>query len=277
MMTSNIIPSRISIDGKTHSFTNIFLKLSKTKYGNTLKSNIRFSEFKPKNISNEKWIELLGKDVSNLYHLYVSLIITKEFITNCKDPIENGNETVLPEALFSDQEQKYLLFTSVTHDWAEAIIGDIPLTSKKESDEDKEMTILGELYHQILGKGEKSEELEHLAFEVKTILTDRSTKLGKAFNAIERIGYLKTAMRSWYVSKRIDDETAKKRTERLAVRVVTIHHPKLFEYATLYPAVLNYLQYRRRPLADIFDIIKLENEKAFENWLIFKNTTLLIK
>lgn len=277
MQRKLFLPQSIQINGKPHDFNKIFIKFSKTKYGDTLKSNIRFSEFKPENISNEKWIELLGKDVSNLYHLYVSLIITKEFITNCKNPFYKENKTISPEVLFTDEEKKYLLFTSVTHDWAEAIIGDIPLTSKKETDEDKEMKILRELYHQVLGEGKEGDELEHLAFQVKNILTDRSTKLGKAFNAIERIGYLKTAMRSWYLSKHLEDEIAKKRIERLAVRVVTIHHPKLFEYATLYPAVLSYLHYRRKPLGDIFDLIRLENEKAFEDWSRFKNTILSIK
>lgn len=268
MKSKITLPNGIKLSGQFIKFNSIFIKFSKTDYGKTLGANIRFSEFKPESMSNEMWVKVLGKDVNNLFHMSVSLDITKYFLNTCVTPSKKWRVKTPQDAVFSNEEQKDLLFTSVIHDWAEAIIGDIPLTSKKESDEDKEMVILHELLHKILGNGRDKQNIDKLANNVKSILTDRSTKLGKAFNAIERIGYLKTAMKAWYLARDSEEELRKK-LMHLSTRVVTVHSPKLIEYADIYPAVHSYLLYKQKPISDVFAQNEKRDQELYEKWLNF--------
>lgn len=265
-MNNNSLPTNIKLSGKEKPFKKIFITFAKTNYGKTLRSNIRFHEFIPDGMSKEAWLKTLGGDVSNLYHLAVSLENTKYFLSVCSNPHTKWHSRVPKEARFTLEEQRNLLFTSVIHDWAEAIIGDIPVTSKKETDEDQEMVVLRRLMHEILGDGKDSKKIDSLANTVQTILTDKSTKLGQAFNAIERMGYLKTGMRAWYTSKKVDGEL-KKRLNRLAQRVVTIHSLKLLGYTEVYPAIDAYLIYRKKAISEIFEQTPDRNEEAYEKWI----------
>jgi hypothetical protein len=268
MQKKNNLPTGIYLSGQNIYFNKIFTKFTKTHYGNTLRANIRFSEFKPDTMSNDVWKKTLGRDVSNLFHLIVSLENTQYFLSLSANPARKWKSSISSEATFTTEEQTSLLFTSVIHDWAEAIIGDIPLTSKQESDEEKEMRILRQMLHEILGSDNDRKTIDKLANEVETILTDKSTKLGKAFNAIERIGYLKTAMKAWYVS-RTADEILQKKLKHLATRVVAVHSPKLLGYAQTYPAVHAYLTYRQKPISEIFAQNDKRDEELYKKWLAF--------
>lgn len=274
----NTLPKGILVAGQQIPFNNIFTKFSKTEYGKILKSNIRFSFFKPKNIPLKVWEDALGKDVSNLYHLYVSLQITRSFLYHCNYPTYTWNRKISREAKFTVEEQKILLFTSVIHDWAEAVIGDIDLTIKKETDEDKELIILKQMVYEILGKGKDYKELNYLTENATSILKDKTSKLGRAFNAIEKIGYLRTGMKAWYQSRRIEGELNKK-LKNLASRVVTVHTPMLIEYAEIYPPVFSYLVYRQKPILEVFSTIKDKEMDTYNKWLKFhyNYNKLLIK
>lgn len=262
MNKKNVLPTGIYISGEFLRFNKIFDKFAITKYGETLRSNIRFSEFKPKNISNDEWVKILGKDVSNLFHLSVSLNITRNFLIHCSNPAITWQKNTPKAALFTSQEQIDLLFTAVTHDWAEAVIGDIPLTSKKDTDENKEMIILRKLIHEILGEEIEERKIDRITNNVHKILTDKNTKLGKAFNAIERIGYVKTAIKAWHLSQGMNNEL-EKNLRHLAIRVFLIHTSQLIEYAKVYPPVYSFLIRNNKPISDVFT--NTEYQKPLSN------------
>ena len=262
MNKKNILPTGIYLSKKPLGFNKIFDKFAKTKYGETLRSNIRFSEFKPQNISNDEWVEMLGRDVNNLFHLSVSLNITRSFLSQCSSPTKTWQKHIPQTALFTSEQQTELLFTAVTHDWAEAIIGDIPLTSKKDTDENMEMIILRKLIHEILGEKIEKHKIDRLTNNVHTILTDKNTKLGKAFNAIERMGYVKTGIKAWHLSQGMNNEMGKK-LRHLAIRVFLIHTPHLIEYAKIYPPVYYFLIRNNKPISDVF--INIEYQKPLSN------------
>lgn len=261
------LPNTIVVSGNQHLFDNIFHEFAKTNYGKILRSNIRFSYFKPTSMSNNNWEKTLGKDVSNLYHLSVSLEITRDFLSQSLVPKRSWSKKLSKEATFSKEDQTVLLFTSVIHDWAEAIIGDIDLTKKKESDEDQEMIVLRDMIHKLLGDGKSKREVDNLADKVVSILTDKNSKLGKAFNAIEKIGYLKTGMKALRLSHKTDGEL-KTKLKNLSTRVVTVHLPKLTEYAEVYPSIYSYLMYHRKGISDRVSSLD-KKEDAYTKWQIF--------
>jgi hypothetical protein len=262
------LPTGISIDGKYLSFNSIFYSFSRTNYGNTLKSNIRFSYFKPKHISSKDWENTLGKDVSNLYHLYVSLQITRNFLIHCSHPNQKWHNSLTQEAKFNSEEQKILLFTSVIHDWAEAVIGDIDFAFKKQSDEKQELIILKDLLNQILGDGKNNKDLNRIGDTVTSILKEKNSKLGKAFNAIEKIGYLKTGMKAWLIANKNTNEISKD-LKHLASRVVNLHTAKLIEYSDIYPFIYSYLYYRKGAISEIIKETQIQDDNLVDKWSTF--------
>ncbi len=73
-----------SIDGIT--LDEIYELFAKSHYGEKLRQAIRYAPFKPENISNEKWVEILGTDVSNLEHLKFTLSLTQDFLRFSANP-----------------------------------------------------------------------------------------------------------------------------------------------------------------------------------------------
>src|SRR5207248_10045374 len=61
-------------------------QFAKTKYGQTLKSNVRYSSFKTPDIPNEIWEKTLGSDVNNLTHLTLTRGLMGSFLRHCANP-----------------------------------------------------------------------------------------------------------------------------------------------------------------------------------------------
>ena len=96
---------------------------------------------------------------------------------------------------FSPQEIQTILLTAIVHDWAEADpdLGDITYDLKLDAHEKKETQILILMLRKQLGdtlSPETPDRVHKTAF-------DKTGKLGEAFNAIERPGYLRTALNAW--------------------------------------------------------------------------------
>lgn len=157
---------------------------SQSDFGKTLNRNIRFSDFKPVDIDNETWVDVLGDDVNNLQHMpHTHRIVGRFSLAEC----------------MGEEDTNILLTTAMTHDWGEAIDGDIALPFKTEADEVSEQASFRLIADELLGKYE-GEELSDMVWKV---LNKDDRELGDKFRAVEYVGYNTTAMRAGYMGRAI--------------------------------------------------------------------------
>lgn len=145
-------------------------RFKNSEYGKILENNIRFGDFKPEFVSNELWEYLLGDDVNNLRHMPHTLETTKKFARLHK----------LGGALLEK--------TAVTHDWGEAVVGDVALPDKELWGVDNREE---EAYMKIAWEVIPEEDLSY----VPEILWGEHP-LKEPFNVIEYIGYCQTGLRA---------------------------------------------------------------------------------
>jgi len=272
------MPHKVTLGKKEVSLGDISKKFSSTEWGEKLKGNARYSRHKPEELTTKEWEKILGGDVNNLDHLVVTKGIASSFLKSCENPGNEWSGDLSKEARFSLEEQQLLLLTATVHDWGEAVKGDIPYYDKKEEQHYEEMRELQILINKILGdilEGEEKEEIEKKAKQIVDILTDVSSKLGKAFNAIEVIGYTRTGIRAYNESEKMLDGEMKIRLRSMGIRVVPDMARILLDYAKIYPPVATYINYHHETINKIF--IEGENpeirasipnfEEARNRWL----------
>lgn len=226
------------IDAYHLSFQHIYQLFAQSQYGRKLEDNIRFAPYKPATISHQRWQQILGDDVNNLYHLKVSFVLTQQFLQEMDNPF------------FTMDEQQVLLFTALVHDWAEAVIGDIPFHLKTGADEAREMIELKHIMQEVLVEQIEQTLCDELCVSVKEILMQRQTKLGMAFNAIEVWGYMRTGLRAWHASENFSGDLAEN-LKLLAFDVVTGHSPKLRQYALTYAPLHTFIKQQEKVLTSI--------------------------
>lgn len=203
---------------------------SKSEYGQTLNNAVRFSDFKPVDITNETWVDALGDDVNNLLHMPHTYRIMGRFC--------------VAQSLPQDVTD-ILLTTAITHDWGEAIDGDIALPLKTTADEESEQASFRSIAEDLLGKNQG----EELSDTVWSVLNKEDEKLGDMFRAVEYIGYNTTAMRAGYIGRAIAARLVKTpytrpETEHLAGGLIGLEnsmqaqsYATLAEYAQIYPGI----------------------------------------
>jgi len=197
------------------SFEKIHEMFAKTNYGYILKHRIRWNMFKPTEYSGYEWERTLGPDANNLDHLLVAYEQTKDFLKN--------------EGRFTKKEQEQLLFTSIVHDWAEPAVGDIMRYVKTKQDDERELKLLKNVLHEVLGQDVDPSTIQKTC----DILRNKDSKLGRAFNTIETIGYFETAFRAWGQSKKVNGDM-KMRLKWLTSNVLLVDISKLIERARQY-------------------------------------------
>lgn len=142
-------------------------------YGRILENNIRFGDFKPEYISNQIWEQLLGDDVNNLRHMQDTYKLTRRFMRA------------------GDIGSELLKLTAITHDWGEAIVGDIALPDK-EANPDLSITeaeAFRAIAKELLGHD------SYILDEVPDVLWGEH-ELSEPFRVIEFIGYCRTGIRA---------------------------------------------------------------------------------
>lgn len=180
----------MSAEGSTTTgldFIGVHEAFAETPFGQTLADRVRYAKFKPENVSNERWIALLGPDVSNLDHLIDTYHLTRHFITH--------TEQLQPGTL-SLREQALLQAGAISHDWGEGVPGltDVSYSDKTAADEQAEKEAFME---NLSGFYEGEELMKSLLYGAATqIIFSRDTRLGRMFNGIERIGYVRTGLRA---------------------------------------------------------------------------------
>lgn len=182
-------------------------------------------------MSNGRWEELLGADVNNLNHLPLTYGLSKSMVRNLRN---------LQPGLLNPREEEILQIAALIHDWAEAIIGDINYNDKTLEDEAEEMMHLAAILDQYYG--EDVGDLRIKMLDDMAVVKDPNSKLGRIFNTIERVGYVRTALRA---SEHVHSGTAvecENALRWLAVDVLGNHPPVLIERSKQYAPVGLYLR-----------------------------------
>jgi len=168
----------------THSeIYEIHKSFAETEFGEKLSENVRYDKYRPNHISKLEWAQLLGADVNNLTHMPLTYGIARAFINDARNSQPD---------LLNDQEEKLLLIAAISHDWAESITSDISFGDKTATDDDEEQAA----FERNLASFYEGEDFELVDQARREIVFDHDSKLGELLNAIERIGYLRTALRA---------------------------------------------------------------------------------
>ncbi|OGJ57562.1 hypothetical protein A3H22_00820 [Candidatus Peribacteria bacterium RIFCSPLOWO2_12_FULL_55_15] len=237
------LPTDLHTSQGVLSFREIHERFAATSYGKILAKNIRYRFFKPPEVSHAEWELLLGPDVNNLEHHWWSYRVMRAFLRWNSD--------------FSREEQEVLLLTAVTHDWAEAIIGDIPYGQKTTGEEDDELHLIPQIALECFGEDiaqSVRQTIERVLREKPHLRsTGEGSKLGHAFEVVEQLGYLGTGGRAWAeATKREGLSTALRGNLQWLGVDIHIHHiPILLRYAETYPAVCRYLFGTRHRITDV--------------------------
>lgn len=148
-----------------------------------LESKVRYARYIDGE-SNEEWKELLGPDVSFGGHPHVTVEIAEKFA--------NYDNNI------NQQEKEQLMVAALIHDMGELTVdgdgvGDISYDQKDE----RHFGAEGSVFEKVITQIENKEIREYLRDVYKNIARDDTTLLGKAFNAIERVGYIRTGIRAY--------------------------------------------------------------------------------
>ena len=234
------------IDGV--SFDEIHELFANSSYGKILRQRVRYGPYKPKELSDEEWIRILGPDVNNLEHLKTSLAVAQDFIHRARDPHPEW-QSKGEEIRFTPGEEKLLCLTAVIHDWGEAVVGDILWHRKTEKDGEKELEILKGLIEELV-RYKFTDSLVDKMHLAADIAFGKNEKLSPAFNAIEHIGYGNNTLRMWGEKLNYDGLLSKTLTG-LAKQLTTHHYPTWQEYAGTYPASHYWLSRHKKIFQEI--------------------------
>ncbi|MBI2595034.1 MAG: hypothetical protein HYW38_02145 [Candidatus Colwellbacteria bacterium] len=238
-----------SIEGV--SFEEIYELFANSSYGEILRQAIRYAPFKPESVSNEKWVEVLGPDVSNLEHLKFTLSLTQDFLRFSANPHKEwmSRERELEELKFDSDDVEMLCLTAIIHDWGEAVVGDIPWGDKKTSHSEAELIILKRQIKELCNK-RFGILISKMNMAAEVALGGENTKLGQAFNAIEMIGYGSTALKAWEQWRNFDGVLSQN-LFKLAKQVAGGHLQTWQKQAEIYPGTHHWLLQNEKILKEI--------------------------
>ncbi len=235
----------ICLDKDQITFGEIHYRFSQTPAGKRLDTNVRWSRFQPSYISNPEWVKLIGYDANNLEHGRLTYGLTVWFINH-------QNQSDLPTK-FNSEEQAILKLTALTHDWPEGFTqkGDVNYEAKTSQDEQEELSIITSAVISSIGDSYESTEIAH---QVKNCLEDTKSKLGQAFNCIEAIGYLRTALIVWPQSEKTQDHQLSQQFKMLTNNVFYNSIPKLIHYSDQYYPARKFLLDRNQTIIQAFNM-----------------------
>ena len=265
-MTENTLPTTIIIAGQPRSFIDLYNDFAASSYGQKLVGKVRFYRFKPASVEVDTWRSLLGVDVDNLRHEKLSIGIARQFVRHCHAPDPRyWQGSVCQDATFSQSEQAILFVTAAKHDEPEAILSDISFDQKTDEDHQAEMIVMRQMLAESLGD-------ENVARQILEIVNDKDgeTKLGRAFNAIERIGYLRTGLTAWRHACLADNAILQRGLEGLTNNVLINQTETLLRYADIYPAVRTFLTVNADRATDAFQSLDIDRT-SFELYDVEKS------
>lgn len=224
--------------------------------GKILKNRIRYKKYKPINTSNEKWQNILGIDINTIFHNLTIYHIAQEF-------------TEEPEISLSEEEKDLLFLSAIIHNWGEARGPEIPCDLKTKEEEKKEIERLKEITNQIAIEIFPEKKLYKKCLQViNEIITNKKTKLGRMFWAIEYFAYLETALSAWDQS--LKNPKIKENLQWIVVNTWCENFTQLMEFSKEYPLIKKTLKENINTIDNSFRMIPISVFDLFEETYIIE-------
>jgi hypothetical protein len=251
-MNTEILPNSIPMNGHSITFGQIHELFAGSSFGHSLGQNVRFERYKPVGYSNKDWMKLLGADVNNLQHMPLTLRISHGFLQYCEIPTEKQFPNPA-DYTFTLDEKVDIQLAAIIHDWGEAVVGDILFDQKTAEHEIKEgvaiRSILEKLLHSRRNLHYRAERV------ISNVVENKNSHEGRAFNAIERIGYMRTGLRAYEQSIRFSSDLELQNALQWCANNVLFNQiPALIGYAQIYPPVDTYLSRKAERITEAFTI-----------------------
>lgn len=223
-----------------------------TEYGETLAGMVRYERYMPEGTPNDEWVALLGADVNNLEHMRLTTGLTHAFIRSM-DELSPGELT--------EEDRELLPVAAISHDWGEAIVSDITFSHKTLEDEKKEKKAFLSIVSGSLADVSGSELVVQAAHEV--VFDQKKTRRGRMFNAVERVGYMRTALRAHARVETVSDPELVNGLRWIVADVLGNQLVPLVEAAEQLPPIRQYLMHQGERISTAFDSI---DDAVFSNY-----------
>lgn len=239
------IPITFSTGDGTYGFVDLHRQYSSTSYGEILSPRVRFGRYRPESVSEEEWQAILGADANNLEHMRLTYGLARQFIRYHN---EYSSDTL------SLRDQEDLLLAATTHDWAEAVVGDVMFDLKTQDVETQEASAMRIIINEMFSDSgeELPQRIEHV---IATVAENHSTRLGEMFHVIEQLGYLRTGLRAFDISQQTGQSDLQMGLQWASSNVLFNQIPSLLQRSEQYPAVDIFLRENMHRISHAFNTI----------------------
>lgn len=227
-------------------FIRLHKDFSVTEEGQILNESIRFARYKPEEISKNEWVKISGADVQNYEHMRLTYGVLRQFLLH-------SSEAYTPE------EVNLLLLSAIVHDLAEAKVGDKSLDQKTSADEKAESNVFADFVLNYVSEKIKGVDLN----QVHEILFNKEYKLHSFFNAVERVGYIRTALIAWR-RRGLEEGAYLENFDWLTSNCFGNNIVILIQYAEKFPQVAEYLEANSDLIGQAFEGICKECFEKYE-------------
>jgi hypothetical protein len=214
------------------------VKSVEQQHADYLWSTPRYDRYR-RNEDLEEWLACLGPDVLLATHSSVTAKLAQTFVEENRKLGMN----------ISKLDELILKIAALDHDWGEIVVegfgvGDVSYELKTSADGKVEEQV----FEKIIAEFPESPEKDFIRQSYYEVAQNKESYLGKMFNAIERVGYLQTALKVYrgYKYKRIENWRG------LVGNTFSNQIEKLNEYAREYPYVKQVLIDRRAEINRAF-------------------------
>lgn len=222
--------------------------------GEYLSQRARYDGYRPASTSVEEWQDLLGADVNNLDHMLITVQVASTFLR-----LSRMQETPNTSSPFSTDDENDLLLAAAIHDWGEGVEGceDVTWRKKTSGDNLRERDAMHIVIQDVAARysddeDEKAEVHSQLKRVADEIVFNKESRLGRAFDAIERVGYLRTAVRSWREQADVKNPDMMDTLQWISADVLALHTIPLLSHSQDHFPVLAMLAQNEQHISDVF-------------------------
>ncbi|MBX4201334.1 hypothetical protein KW803_00350 [Candidatus Saccharibacteria bacterium] len=235
------------------NYGHLHAAFAETEYGQHLSQQTRWERYKPAGVSPQRWRELLGVDVNNLGHLQLSGNLTRVFI---------GEMDKSRPGYFNLEDKIVLEVAAYTHDWPESIVGDTNYHLKSTIHDDEEKAVF--IQNLKAFYPDCSPEMEIIINRAveEVIYAHDGEGLARAFNVIERVGYVRTALRATDKVVHGTASDCESSMRQLVGDAFSVHISALMGLTDEFPPVEQYLRNQHELISAGFGLV---DEEAFAN------------
>ncbi len=222
-----------------------------TPYGEELAEKVRWDRYRPEGTSEAEWVGLLGADVNNLEHLRLTHGLTRVMIEQSR---------ILQRGLLTSEDELLLETAAYIHDWGESVMGDITYSHKTEEHEKEEAFHL----RGIVATLPVDDDQHRLVREaLEKVVLDPSSRLGHVFNTVERVGYVRTALRASSHVAGNTNAACENGFKWMIADSFGGHIPELIARSQMYLPVAEYLHNQAPYISQAFEWI---TDEVFNNY-----------